>query len=369
MSTKRGERILGPYHQRSGWLVVSIDAKGKRESSVFETEGRAQRYADMMRADLEKADHTTETAFALYKAHLEKKGTKPQSITTTERAFDQFFPSPVSLRLLTEKRCQALYDDLTTRLCEQTGKPYAADTHRNALSQAKSFLAWCAASKRGWLKENPLEDVEGTGKRRPRGKSKGKAGNVLHIKQSRAWYQMALFKAQQGDQGAVAGLMALLLGMRPSEIVSRLVSDLDEDAAPCDLLWIEDSKTEDGRRQLEVPDVLTPLLVALTKDKAPDQYLFTAKRSHGKAMNRNWIKNQVQRICDLAEVPRVTAYFMRGQLATLTHERGMAGHMIATMMGHADEQTSIAAYAKPGSAAAGARMRGWQVLDGGSAAK
>jgi integrase len=49
------------------------------------------------------------------------------------------------------------------------------------------------------------------------------------VKQAGAWYHKALELARAGDHGAVAALVALLLGMRASEIVSRRVADLDED--------------------------------------------------------------------------------------------------------------------------------------------
>ena len=44
--------------------------------------------------------------------------------------------------------------------------------------------------------------------------------------------------ADVGDEGAVAAMMALVMGMRASEIVSRVVRDLDDDGR---LLWIFDS--------------------------------------------------------------------------------------------------------------------------------
>jgi hypothetical protein len=49
----------------------------------------------------------------------------------------------------------------------------------------------------------------------------------------------------------------------------------------------------------------------------------------------------VHRVCDLAEVPRVTAHAVRGLLVTITAERGMAGHLIAATLGHEDERTTI----------------------------
>jgi hypothetical protein len=57
---------------------------------------------------------------------------------------------------------------------------------------------------------------------------------------------------------------------------------------------------------------------------------------------------------------------MRGLLATLTAERGLAGHLIAATLGHEDERTTMHAYAAPGSAKAGALRRGLVVLNGGA---
>lgn len=371
MSAKRGERILGPYEHRTGWQVIEIDAAGKRSWSTFDTEVKAQRYFDALVAALAMADHTTDSALTEYRRHLAAKGTKPPSVDVTAWAVEQFFPDPLPLRTLTAKRCAALYDELRTRPSARTGKPLAADTHRNVLAQTKSFLAWCRGQ--GWIAANPCADVHGIGKRRPRGKSLGKAGHELRVKEARAWYRKALELATTGDQGATAALVALLLGMRASEIVSRRVADLDEDEAPGDLLWIPCAKTAAGRRTLEVPATLRPLLVRCAVDKPPDRHLFECERKHElatpKPHGRDWVIAQVHRVCDLAEVPRVTAHALRGLLATITAERGLAGHLIAATLGHEDERTTMTAYAAPGSASTGDRRRGLALLQGGPPAE
>jgi len=230
MSTKRSERVLGPYKNRNGFRVIQIDSAGNREAVVFETEAKAERYIEILKADLNRDEHTTETALEAYKTYLKDKGNKGTSSDVTEWAVNLFFPSAMPLQLLSAKRCEALYTQLRTRPSAKTEKPLSSDTHRNVLAQVKSFLGWCAA--RGWLRENPCIHVKGIGKRRPRGKSLGKDGNTLRVKQARAWYVKAVELAERGDEGATAALVALLLGMRASEITTRRASDLDEDAAP-----------------------------------------------------------------------------------------------------------------------------------------
>ncbi|MBA3461076.1 MAG: site-specific integrase [Deltaproteobacteria bacterium] len=382
MSRKRqGERVLGPYEENGLFRIVQIDAAGRRESVKFESEAKALRYMELLLASLDREEHTTETALDAYETFLGEKGNKERSTVTTLWSIREFFPTALPLQLLSAKRCEAHYLDLRTRLSERTKKPMSADTHRNVLAQTKSFLAWCVA--KGWLRENPCEKVKGIGKRRPRGKSLGLEGNTLRVKEARAWYLKALELAERGDVGATAALVALLLGMRASEITSRRVRDLDEDEAPGDLLWIPCSKTPAGRRTLEVPEVLRPLLVRCAKDKHRDAFLFQATREgptskdpetpeaaarealEGRAHWRDWIIGNVRRICQKAGVPEVTAHALRGLLATLTAERGLAGHLIAATLGHEDERTTMHAYAAPGAAAAGANRRGLVLLEGG----
>ena len=81
---------------------------------------------------------------------------------------------------------------------------------------------------------------------------------------------------------------ALVMGMRANEIVSHVVRNLDDDGK---LLWIPDSKTEAGRRTLQVPELLRPMLKALAEGKSPEAKLFG---HHW----RDWVRKWVKRICE-----------------------------------------------------------------------
>src|SRR5690348_485354 len=102
-------------------------------------------------------------------------------------------------------------------------------------------------------------------------------------------------QADAGHAGAVAAMMALVMGMRASEIVSRVVRDLDDGGA---LLWIPDSKTLAGRRKLEVPELLQAYRVKLARERDSQAALFG---EHW----RDWPRKWVQRICKVAGVPKV----------------------------------------------------------------
>lgn len=77
----------------------------------------------------------------------------------------------------------------------------------------------------------------------------------LRIDEARRWQVKAIGFADQGEEGAVAAMMSLVMGMRASEIISRVVRDLDDEGR---LLWIPETKTEAGKRTLPVPEFLQP---------------------------------------------------------------------------------------------------------------
>lgn len=141
---KRGARVLGPYQEAEDkFRIVEIDARGKRDSAVFETAAKAERYKELVLARIAHAQHTTETALAEYRKYLVEKGNKPETNAVLEWAIEQFFPTPIALDALTPARCAALYDDLRTRPMPRTKAPLAADTHRSVLARAKAFVVWC----------------------------------------------------------------------------------------------------------------------------------------------------------------------------------------------------------------------------------
>ena len=203
-----------------------------------------------------------------------------------------------------------------------------------------------------WIGRNPLDGIEGKGKRR-HGKPQ------LRIDEARKWMARAIALAEAGEPGAVAAMLALLLGMRASEIVSRVARDLDDEGR---LLWIPETKTEAGRRTLRVPDVFRPPLRALAEGKGPGALLFS---EHW----RDWPRQWVRRICRAAGVPLVSAHSMRGLHSTLAMEAGVTGAVVAASLGHESVTTTVASYAKPEAVAAAKQQRALTVLDGGQAAR
>lgn len=349
----KGERALGPYPIGRQWRVVVVGAGGERDSRFYPTEEEAKKVIRAVRKEFAKAStKTMQEALDAYELYLRyEKQNKPGSVDDTIYRLGVFFPDG-DLRLcdLSARTCEGYYEALRTR-ATRNRKPFSVDSHRTMLAAAKTFLRWCAARPRCWVSKNPAAEVEGVGRRR-HGKPQ------LRIDEARRWTAKAIELADAGETGAVAALVALLMGMRASEIVSRVVRDLDDEGR---LLWIPDSKTEAGRRTLQVPDVIRPYLKALAEGKRPEEALFG---HHW----RDWVRKSVRRICVASKVPAVTAHAMRGLHSTLALEHGASAHVVAASLGHESISTTLQSYAKPEAVEGAKQRRVLTVLQGGELA-
>lgn len=345
------DRVLGPYRDGPrGFRSIIARADGGRDNHFFSSEARARSETARLRALIgEIRSLSVMSALAEYESFLRDKGNKADSVKQTRKRLDRFFTEPdLELRKLTEKGCASYYLAFTTRVIPATDRrpahPLAADSHRNYLAEAKSFLAWCMA--KGWIHKSPLAAVKGVGKRK-HGKTQ------LRIDEARKWMAKAreLADGPKGDAGAVAAMMLLLMGMRAGEVVGRVARDLDDGGT---ILVIGVAKTEAGKRVLNIPWLLQGYLGRVADGKAPGDYLFPSTRRqggryvHGGHRYRDWPRENVQRICRLAGVPEVTAHGMRGLHASLAAERGITGQVVAAALGHESFSTTKESYTKRG---------------------
>lgn len=313
-----GGRVLGPYQQPNGWRVVVIDRGGARAARVCETEAQAFALAAELRGQLEKASITMSEALDAYHDHqVVDRGNKPRSATTTSQRLRAMLPVDLEAWELTPARAQELYDDLRASGVE-------VDTHRNTLGQARTFGKWLV--KRGYAAANPFAEIEGVGRRR-QGKPQ------LRQDEARALLGVALAEADGGDRAALAVALALLTGLRAGEVCELQARDIDDNGR---LLWVVDSKTAAGRRRLELPELLAERMREV--------------RGAGRVFpgNRYWLHYHTVRLCDLAEVPRVTPHGLRGTHATLATDAGAVSHLVAASLGHASSAVTERHYTEAG---------------------
>jgi integrase len=361
---RRGRRDFGTIksHGTPTEPLFSVrwwEGTSQRRRRGFTTRTDAETFLARVRVELDDGTReigdpvvtegvTLAHAIEVYGKHLTEKGLKARPITDRLYRLNTFFPdNKLAVSDLTKSTCAAYYEALRTRV-SRVGKTYSVDTHRSMLAEARMLAKFCIGKR--WLRASPVEGIEGKGKRR-HGKPQ------LRIDEARRWMAKATELADGGEAGAVAAMMALLLGMRASEIVSRVARDLDDEGRQ---LWIPDSKTEAGKRTLRVPDVLRPYLRRLTAGAAPDARIFDGHW-------RDWPREWVQRICTAASVPVVGAHSMRGLHSTLAMEAGVTGAVVAASLGHEKISTTVQSYAKPEAVAGAQQRRALKVLSGGAA--
>jgi integrase len=330
--------------------VVVVGSGGERDSRFYPTKEKAEEVIRAVRKEFARQGRkTVQEALDAYEEYLSTdKQNKRVSVANTMYRLGTFFPDKdMLLGDLTPRACEGYYEDLRRRNT-RTEKVFSVDSHRTILAAAKTFLRWCTAKPRRWVSRSPIEEVQGVGKRR-HGKPQ------LRIDEARRWVGKATELAGKGEAGAVAALVSLLMGMRASEITSRVVRDLDDEGK---LLWIPDAKTEAGKRTLQVPEVLQPHLRALAKGKGSQDRLFG---EHW----RDWVRKWVKRICVAAKVPEVSAHGMRGLHSTLALEHGASAHVVASSLGHESFSTTVESYAKPEAIADARQRKVMTVLEGG----
>jgi integrase len=274
---------------------------------------------------------TVTLAIDKYETWQRARGLKPSSYVTTRRRLDKFLSkySKEPVTLLTPAKAKTIYDGFVT-------DGTSIDSHRNMLAETKTFMNWCVAQ--GWIKRSPFALVKGVGKKR-----KGKP--QLRFDETRRWYDAAHQLAAE-EEGAIAALATFVFGLRASEVVNVVVRDLDNGGW---LLWIPDSKTEAGKRTLEVPDDMRPLLLRLADSKRANDLLFGAGRT------RYWVYYWVQRICELAKVPKVCAHAMRGLHGTTAVSAAATPRAVveavkqaSAALGHASTGVTERHYLAPG---------------------
>lgn len=141
---------------------------------------------------------------------------------------------------------------------------------------------------------------------------------------------------------AIGALLALTMGLRTSEVLDRVVRDLDDGAR---YLWIDAGKTANARRHLEVPELVQPYLLRLAAGKRPEEYLF-GESEHGGRRYPQKMWEMVRRLCLRAAVPVICTHSLRGLWATLAVQSGSASHVVAANLGHHSFQVTERHYAQ-----------------------
>lgn len=318
------ERAHGPYKHGKRWRVIYVGANGEREVVSFATWGEAD--GEIREAQRQAGGRSVEMAVAAF-LDGQREGVRASTLVTNGhrlRAFMRDLNLP--LVMVDAKAAAQLYN---LRVKESR-----TDTHRNELSLVRRAADWWV--KQGWLVSNPFAGVVPVGQRK-RGKPQ------LRIDEARAFITAALDDyITGGDVSGLACATTLLLGLRASECTDRIVRDLDDGGR---VLWIPHGKTAAAIRQMQVPDVIRPLLLDVASSKAPLDRLWGD-------VDRHWLAHHTRRLCRKANVPVISPHGLRGLHATLAIGGGTSPEAVAKSLGHVNADITRAHYLAPGSEAA-----------------
>lgn len=312
-------KVYGPYRQKISknsikWRVELRGSSGRRIIRSFSSRVAAQEFADKIKGMISPGMQM-DNIIEQFKQYLIDKGNESNSIDTAIKRLYSWFQGNEMIIEITPNKVSKIYDDRV--------KSCAVDTQRNELNQVKAFFKF--AVKHKIIKKNPAECIEPVGKR-----SKGR--EQLRIDEAKLWIKTAQNMVEEGKTGVIAAMIALYLGPRANEIVTRRVRDIDDN---CKLFWIPSSKTPSGRRIVEVPEELQPYLKMLVDGKRSWDFLFPSKfNSKSGHVTVPYVTAQIKAVCDRAGLPPVCAHSMRGLHATIAVEYGTSSHSVAATIGH-----------------------------------
>jgi integrase len=354
MARPKRFRVDGPYpHGRR--FRVRLVGSGKSRLVSFDTLSEAEAYAQEAREQAPEG-RTVGQALGAWKAHLADEdrprgACRPITINDYQTKIKLWLDLAEPLSMITPERISEIYADKRASLGS------VASQH-DGLRVVKLFLRWCVEA--GHIASSPAEEVQYLG-RAPRRKAP-----IRRIGEAQRFSAKAVELAQEGDRGAIATLMALWCGMRSLEVRCRRVGDLDYDAeAHRHLLWIDQTKTEEGERYFQVPDDLAEMIhrhLAAGKDR--DAYLFDS-RSKDRYLGKFWFQLATARIAAAAGVPRVTPQNLRAMSAWLATEAGATAALVTQQLGHRSFATTKGHYLPPGTESRMQARAALKVLSGG----
>jgi integrase len=208
----------------------------------------------------------------------------------------------------------------------------AAATHQRALGTASAVWTW--GTKERLVKTNPWTSVRKLG--RP---NKGKP--QLTFDEARKLMETCLDRVV-ADDGALGVMLALLCGLRSSEIMGLTVRAVDNRGRT---LRVMDAKTKAGVRPLDLPEQLIPAVAARVAHRSSDDRLLDAPG--GLKDRASWLIRALNHYCELAGVPRVVPHSLRGTFAAVAVDAAELPQRVAAALGHTSFAMTRAHYVPP----------------------
>ena len=331
-------RVWGPYQEEEQRFRLKIAESGVERSLTFRTLDEAEAVkADLLRRHGGSVRRTIGEVVSEWLAWcVEVRGVKPITIENYSKMTVRL-PQGVVFGQVTESDARTIYQRQIEQVSAHTKRPVSVATQHLFLWIAKRL--WAFGVSQGYSRTNPWAKIQPVG-RQATGKTQ------LRIDEARRFEAVALSRAQAGDVPALGALLMMYLGLRQGEVAARVARDIDDGGR---VLWVPSGKTKNARRRLKIPEHLRPLVLAVAKDKRPDEPIFYP--THHQQHHRGFYVGQVKRLCRMASVPEVVPHSLRGLHATLALEGGATADAVAKALGHSSFAMTAQHYASPSSVA------------------
>ena len=334
-------QIYGPYPPDKGrkrWRVqIRCEITRSKKSVTFATEAEARQFIPALRGEID-SPLSTHAAIDLFVEH-KSLAVNPASAKSISRRLYAFLPD-VPVRSIGESTAESIYDAFT-RVEGRFGKIKPA-THHAALKVAKELFSFLVRKR--LVRANPFSSVQpigrpNCGKPQPNETEAKKLDAVL----------FSAAKAQ--DEGALALLVQLYLGLRSSEVLKLEVGAVEREGQKVSVVR---GKTRNARRSLDLHPDVAELLWRICKGRPASERVFATHL--GTAPKTDYLYKRLQKFCALAGIKTYCPHSLRGLHSSLALVAGATSHDVAKSLGHASFSTTARHYADP-SAIANAKTK------------
>ena len=336
--------IYGPYPPAEGrtkWRVVIYDpSTGKRKSVCAETRGAADLLAVQLRRETEtKPVPTVYEALAQWIDEKRAAWRNPERVSRHVKNCIKSWIPDVPVDEIDSARASALYLGVTKS--EGRFGPIKAATHHGYLKTTKEFWRW--------LLDREFIEKDAFAKVKPIGKANA-GKQQLGPLEAKTLERLLFDRATQGEEGALAILVQLYLGLRPSEVLGLTVGAVDGIN-----VFVNGTKNQNAKRRLELFAPVAKLLAKHCAKRPLSERIFAADREKQPAPN--WMYKRLHSYCDEAKIGRVCPHSLRGLHSSLALEAGATSNDVARSLGHSSFAITAKHYAKPDSIEVGKARR------------
>jgi integrase len=347
-------KVYGPYAPckgRSRWRLMVFDpTSNQRQMLTFESEEAAREALPLAAAQVQT--HVPLLLHDTIQQYLDYKATLVAALwlRTLGDRLRTFLPN-IPLSQLTPRRAEELYKSETQRVGKfGVVKPA---THHALLRNTKEFFNWLC--EKGLASANPFQAVKPIGR--------ANAGKEQPRETDAKTLDAHLFeRARAGEEGALALLVQIYLGLRTSEVLSLTIGAIEREGHKVSIVR---GKSKNAKRSLDLyPDVAT-LLWAHCAGRPIAERVFAANLP--KRPKPAWMYKRLHQYCCSAGIPKYCPHSLRGLHATLALENGATSYQVAAGLGHGSFATTAKHYARPSAIDNARSQRVVAVLRGSSA--